>query len=210
MKFFALEIIRNYARKASWFLGLIILITSLYIGYEAWFYPNGQFVLGRLNLGIHELGHLAAGFSGNEFFGFLGGTLGEIFAPLLGLYMFRKQQDYLGILFAMVWLSSALFDVSAYMDSAKDPYFTAAVPIWAQGGEVQHDWTYLFTEMGVLEYYHQIAMSVRVLAAVIYVWGIGMMFWVVGEMFYQKYLHNKKLGDTKKRLKSDDIDAIFK
>lgn len=133
-----------------------------------------------LNLPIHELGHLIFGLTRNEFFSYLGGSLIQLLAPIVGMWNFWKQEDFFAIALCFGWLSTNLFSVAAYIHDAR----SMQIPLVSiSGGEPIHDWNYILSHLGVLSFDHLIAGFVWVLAIlsmlVCYVSGS----WILYRMF---------------------------
>ena len=90
-----------------------------------------------------------------------GGTITQLSAPLYGMWNFYKLKDFFATALCFGWLSTNLFDVSAYMADARAMQLHL---VSLQGGEPVHDWNYLFGRMGLLPYDHCIAGFVCFLA----------------------------------------------
>jgi hypothetical protein len=120
--------------------------------------------LGVLNLGTHELGHLIFSFFGN-FLKILGGTLLECLAPILGMINFYRQKDFFAISLCFGWLSTVFFDLATYIADAQ----TMALPLVAPFGSdssIYHDWNYLLSKLGMLQYDSFLAFVVRLMAII--------------------------------------------
>lgn len=123
--------------------------------------PRYTSILGSLNLGIHELGHLLFGWAGQTA-SLLGGTFTQLAAPFLGIWNFLRQDDYFACSLCLGWLSTNLFNVSGYIADAR----TMELPLVAPFGvaSVIHDWNFLLEKFGLLSYDHAIAGAVWFLA----------------------------------------------
>lgn len=147
------------AEHSGWLrLPFIALFSYLFIRHVA--DPNYSGVLGGLNLGIHEAGHLLFTPLG-EFWHFLGGTLFQLFVPVYGMFNFLYLRDYFSILLCFGWLSTNLFNVATYAADARAQQLPLVTPF---GGYARHDWNYLLSHAGLLEYDVYIAGFIRVLA----------------------------------------------
>jgi hypothetical protein len=105
-------------------------------------------LLGPLNLGIHEAGHLMFMPFGNEFLIVFGGTLAQVAAPVFGMWNFYVQKDFYSIALCFGWLSTNLFNISIYMADARARVLPLVSPFGPPEG---HDWDYLFRKFGVLQ-----------------------------------------------------------
>lgn len=101
-----------------------------------------------LNLGIHELGHLVLLPLGMTMH-MLGGTLAQLAAPLVGVLMFLRQRDYFAVTFAFLWLGTNLFEIAVYAGDARARELPLVSPF---AGEPLHDWHYLLSKLGLLEW----------------------------------------------------------
>ena len=123
---------------------------------------------------IHEGGHLLFRWFG-EFLMVVGGTFMQLFVPAaLALYFaFRRQPQ--GTAFCSFIFFEQFLPISRYMADAR----AQELPLLSVGGgDVIHDWNYLFGKVGLLQHDTQIAMMVRVLG-----W-IGMLA-ITGWMVYR-------------------------
>lgn len=110
-----------------------------------------------LNLGIHELGHVVALPLGMTMH-MLGGTLAQVAAPLVGVWMFLRQRDYFAVSFALAWLGTNLFEVAAYAGDARARALPLVSPF---AGEPLHDWHFLLSKAGLLGWDGAIAFVLR-------------------------------------------------
>jgi hypothetical protein len=105
------------------------------------------------NLMIHEAGHLIFSWGGNTLM-LLGGTIGELLAPLAcGLFFFFQRQTY-GFVFCSFWFFENFLYIGTYMKDARDN----ALPLI--NSEIG-DWTILFSRWGVLDYDLKIGQAFR-------------------------------------------------
>lgn len=154
----------DWCRGRNWFIRLLLLLWFLYVLIKSLTNPEYRSVLGALNLGIHELGHLIFSFFGN-FLQILGGTLLECVAPILGMVNFYRQKDFFAISLCFGWLSTALFDVATYIADARTMALPLVTPFGSDSG-VYHDWNYLLSKLGILQYDSFFAFILRLLAAI--------------------------------------------
>jgi len=124
-----------------------------------------------LDAAIHELGHLAFSLTG-EFLGIAGGTIFQLAAPIISAVMFIRQPDYFAACFCGVWLSGGLWHVSCYIADARAQAGDTSLSqglwerVYGQGVETHHDWNYLLSRMGLLEWDHTIGTIVWLIALV--------------------------------------------
>ncbi len=108
--------------------------------------PEYRSVIGGLNFGIHELGHVLFTAFG-KFLSIAGGTLAQLAAPGIAGVMFLRQRDYFAVAFAIGWLGTNLFEIAVYAADAT----ARTLPLVGVGsGEPIHDWHYLLARLGLL------------------------------------------------------------
>ncbi len=107
------------------------------------------------NLMIHEAGHLLFSWGGYTLM-LLGGTLGELLAPLLCALYFCFQGKTFGFAFSVFWFFENFLYIGTYM---KDARANALSLINSEIG----DWTILFGRWGLLPFDLKIGQSVRTL-----------------------------------------------
>jgi hypothetical protein len=135
---------------------------------------GGKFLLSDyVFLPIHEGGHLLFGWFGQTL-GVMGGTLLQLFVPfaIAVYFIFRRQIP--GTAFAAFFFFENFLNVATYMADARRqelPLVTVGNPDY-----VEHDWTFMFGKLGVLEHDTSIAVVVRLLGwlgmigAVVWLW----------------------------------------
>ena len=96
-------------------------------------------LLGNFDLGMHELGHMLAGFMPTMVM-FLMGSVAQIAVPLGLAAYFWLRTDRASSAFTLAWAGASSWDVSVYIADA--PY--ERLPLI--GG--QHDWAYLLGGRG--------------------------------------------------------------
>jgi hypothetical protein len=131
-----------------WRLLFVIWFSSLFLGLLK--NPDNANLFGMLNLCIHEGGHLIFAWSG-QFWHVAGGTIVQLAAPIYGMWNFYKQKDFFSIALCFGWLSTNLFNVSHYMADARTMKLEL-VSVGYYGGDIIHDWNYLFGHLGLLPY----------------------------------------------------------
>jgi len=131
--------------------------------------PFYHSLFGPLNLGLHELGHLLLvplGFST----GIAGGTILQLAAPLVALWMFRRQGDWFAIAVALCWLGTNLFDVATYAGDAR----AQQLLLFSLGGDPVHDWYHLLGAAGLLEHDRTLSATLRLTATTAMLAGLAL------------------------------------
>lgn len=130
----------------------------------------GESFLHRVNLPFHEAGHIIFRPFG-AFITSLGGTLGQLLMPLICMgVLLIKTRDPFGASVALWWVGENFLDIAPYMNDAR----AGQLPLL--GGNFGHsapygfhDWEYLLTESGLLQYDHVLAKAVFALGCAIMV-----------------------------------------
>ncbi len=144
-----------------------LLLYMAYVGVRHLGDTDYTSLLGPLNLGIHEAGHLLFSFLSSDFLTVLGGTLLQLAAPIVSAFLFFRQPDYFAVAFCGSWLATNLYNVATYMADARE----LDLPLVSVGGgEGDHDWNFMLSAVGLLNQDTHLATLVRLLAFVV-AWG---------------------------------------
>jgi hypothetical protein len=132
----------NYPKAG--FTGLILVYGFLC----AWNTPESG-MLDRVNLVIHEAGHLLFGWFG-EFVMVIGGTVGQLFVPIAFTVYFFIQREFYSSSVSLFWTGQNFFSISVYMKDAQ----AMALPLVSVGGgeDTIHDWNYILSKIGLLRW----------------------------------------------------------
>lgn len=126
----------------KWIPSIIMLPIMIYLVYNRGHYG----LIDNADLVIHEAGHVFFMLFG-KFIYTAGGTLMQIIFPLgLCIYFFYNMYRT-GVQVCLLWLGQNLINISVYAADAR------AHKLHLLGGsKVYHDWTYLLSRLGLLEY----------------------------------------------------------
>lgn len=150
--------------------GLVFIFSSIDSNYV------GESFMHLINLPFHEAGHVIFRPFGS-FITSLGGTLGQLLIPLICLWTFLfKYRNTFGASIALWWLGQNFLDIAPYISDAR----AGILPL--VGGNTGHtspygfhDWEYLLTETGLLQYDKVIAklsfLAGSIIILVALVWG---------------------------------------
>lgn len=128
----------------------------------------GNSFLHLINLPFHEAGHIVFRPFG-AFITSLGGTLGQLLIPICCMgVLLVETRDPFGASVALWWVGENFLDIAPYINDAR----AGQLPLL--GGNFGHsapygfhDWQYLLTESGLLEYDHVLAKTIFVIGAAI-------------------------------------------
>lgn len=154
------------AARTAWliFYGLFLLYAVLHKG-------PGLFI-DLVFLPIHEGGHLLFRWCG-ETLCVMGGTILQLFVPFAIAVYFAFERHLAGTAFASFFLFENFLNVGTYMADARAQ---ALQYVTVGDGEAEHDWTFMFIKLGVLEHDTTIGGAVRVLGWLGMV-GVIVWFW---------------------------------
>lgn len=109
---------------------------------------EGRF-LDRVDLVIHEAGHLLFGWFGT-FPGVVGGTIGQLFVPAAFAVYFHLRREFFSSAMTLFWVGQNLLNISVYVKDAQ----AMAMPLVSVGGggDVIHDWNYILLRVGLLRW----------------------------------------------------------
>ena len=139
------------------------LLCAAYFAYAAWRYAtvreNGDYssLFYLIHGPIHEIGHFA--FSSRMFPEILhvaAGTLFQWLAPVAAGIQFVRIREFPALAVSLGWLGLSMLDTMVYMRDARVLKLQLTSP-FSGGGEVIHDWFYLFHNTGTLDYAWKIA-----------------------------------------------------
>lgn len=125
-----------------WIPSIIIFPIALY-----WVLNRGEYgLIDNADLVIHEAGHLFFMFLGKYIYT-LGGTLMQIILPSIIFFYFFRSGYRTGMQFSLLWLGQNFINISVYAADAR----AQILPLLG-GNKVYHDWHYLLSEIGLLEF----------------------------------------------------------
>lgn len=170
-----------WARGRSWHVRLPL---ALWLGYILVRHLGAEeytSLFGGLNLGIHELGHYLFAPLG-ELASIAGGTALQLFAPLIGAWLFWRQRDFFAIGVASCWLGTNLFNVAVYAADARARLLPLVSPAT---GDPIHDWSYMLGAVGLLAWDRQIGGLFRMAGTAAMGAGLLLCAWLLLAMYRQ-------------------------
>jgi hypothetical protein len=174
--------IKSWCDGKLWIIRAPVSIFCIYIAIKHFNDPMYTSIFGGLNLGIHEMGHFLF-FWTTQFWYVAGGTILQLFIPILTIFLFMKQPDYFGVSFAGVWLGTNLYYVAMYLGDARSQILPL---VSIGGGESKHDWTYLLTETKLILSDKIIASEIRFVAFLVIWVSIVFGVWLLYQMSKSK------------------------
>lgn len=120
-------------------------------------------LISNANMIVHESGHgVCYIFHCPQFFSALNGTIFQLALPLFFIYYYFKRENSVLVGLGFIWLAQNLIYVAWYMSYSQTPNL---YPFFL-GGDAIHDFWYIFSQLGVLEYDWLISGFVRVVAVI--------------------------------------------
>lgn len=150
--------------------GVLFMFSSIDSNYV------GESFMHLINLPFHEAGHVIFRPFGS-FIASLGGTLGQLLIPLICLWTFLvKYRNTFAAAIALWWFGQNFLDIAPYISDAR----AGILPlIGGNTGHTSpygfHDWEYLLTETGLLQYDKVIAklsfLTGSIIIVIALIWG---------------------------------------
>ncbi len=133
-----------------------------------------------VHLPFHEAGHIIFGVLGIWFLTVLGGTLGQLFIPIIIICAFVMRQNPFGGSVGLWWLGQSFMDVAIYANDARSGQLLLIGGVTGSEVENYHDWEIMLGKLGWLAHDHLIARlfygSGILLMLISLAWG-GLLVW---------------------------------
>ena len=128
----------------GWVFFLYLFISLLSFKAEA---SNNLVLTGMyfINFGVHEASHIVMMWAPSIVTA-AAGSVGEVSFTLLLLAAALKAKSYFAAVFTGLWVMLGFMSAGRYMADAR----TQALPLIGPGETVQHDWNYVFSQLGWL------------------------------------------------------------
>lgn len=166
------DLVKEWCKGKNWMVRLPVTIWLIYMLIRYLANPNYMSILGYFNYWTHEAGHLLfLPFGG--FIEAMSGTMLEWLIPIVFLVAFLFQGEFFGASFCLGWEATCLFYASWYISGAQ------------RTDEWTHDWFNMLSTLGLLQYNHEIAILVKVIAATLMLLSIVSGGWLLWWMFKQ-------------------------
>ena len=131
-----------YALGWAFFLYLFISILNFSAENSTNLILSGMYLI---DFGVHEVSHLAVFFLPAIFVA-TAGSIGEVSFTVLLLFAALKAKSYFAAVFTGLWVMLGLMSAGRYMADAR----TQTLPLIGPGETVQHDWHFVFAQLGWL------------------------------------------------------------
>lgn len=148
------------------YIPLWIFFVYLYIQILFFSAENSQNILLSglyfIEFGVHEASHLVFFFLPSIMTA-AAGSIGEISFTTLIVAAALKARSYFAAIFGCLWMMLAMNSVGRYMADAR----TQQIPLIGPSEVVNHDWNYVFSQLGWLDFDVLIGATVRGLGDII-------------------------------------------
>ena len=135
-----------------------------------------------LTLGLHEAGHAAFFWLGNDLLTTAGGTIFQVGLPLVAsLYLLFRQRDPFGAAVGTFWTGTALVGAGVYAADAR----AQALPLVSPFGPVDasgHDWTVMLLRFGRISKDQEIGAALAGAGLLTMALSLGAAMWVLALM----------------------------
>ena len=130
----------EWCKGKNWMVRAPLLAYFAYVLFRHLSDPLYSSIIGGINLGIHELGHMVFGIFGQGI-SVAGGTIFQLALPVFAGFNFYRQRDFFAIALSFGWLSTNFFNIATYIADAR----RQELPLVSiGGGAVWHDWEYAY------------------------------------------------------------------
>ncbi|HEY8509833.1 MAG TPA: hypothetical protein VIL32_15830 [Steroidobacteraceae bacterium] len=168
---------REWAQGRHWPARALLLVICAFSLHRHLQDPLYGGIVKGLNLALHEIGHVLFAFAG-DFIGIAGGTILQLAAPAVTVWLFYRQRDFYAIAIAFCWLGTSFFDVATYAGDAR----AGELPLVGLGPDPEHDWFIMLAELDLLNSDQLIATMFRACATLSFAFGLLFGAWLVLQM----------------------------
>ncbi|MCB9637473.1 MAG: hypothetical protein H6727_01035 [Myxococcales bacterium] len=178
--------IRRFVLQLNPFYAIGAILITLYALYCA-LSPQRWHIIDGANFLFHEAGHAIFRPFG-IFMHFLGGTLGQLFFPVVCTGYFAWKHQRFSACVTMIWLALNLFNISVYAGDA----VATQLPI-IEG--TTHDWNWMLTRLGWLRHARLISWMIYLLGWFAFLVGTAGMYYYSQLPLLEKDEHHRWLQE---------------
>jgi hypothetical protein len=148
----------------------LLTLVLCFSGYQLLFFAQPYIFLDYVNFVTHETGGVLFLFF-NQFFFMLGQNIYQSLIPLVFFLYFFRRKVAASWSFCLFWLGDSILQTGNYMKDASSMVLPI-VTIWGSGGN-DHDWNYIFSQTGLMQYSQNIGGFFWILGAFCIIASIG-------------------------------------
>jgi len=164
----------EWARGKMWIPRALLLAYLVYADIRFLRDPMSSTLFSGITLAFHEMGHLLFSFAGH-FIGSLMGSGMQILIPIIVIVVFYRQDDYFGMAVGGFWLSFSMFELATYVGDAR----AMELPLVGFTDDPEHDWHYLLSTLGLLNFDTTFAFLLRAAATVSGIASLAFAIWLL-------------------------------
>jgi hypothetical protein len=164
----------EWARGKMWIPRALLLAYLVYADIRFLRDPMSSTLFSGITLAFHEMGHLLFSFAGH-FIGSLMGSGMQILIPIIVIVVFYRQDDYFGMAVGGFWLSFSMFELANYVGDAR----AMELPLVGFTDDPEHDWHYLLSTLGLLNFDTTFAFLLRAAATVSGIASLAFAVWLL-------------------------------
>jgi hypothetical protein len=139
---------------------------------------GGQTWFDAANLITHESGHMLFSYFGQTLM-IWGGTIMQLLVPILLAISFAYRGQTAGAIFCLFFFFENFIGIALYMADARDRVLPL-VSVGVASDEVTgHDWNWIFSSLGILQYDTRIGGVVRMLGWAGMLGIVGLLVWML-------------------------------
>lgn len=164
----------DWAQGKMWIPRALLLAYLVYADIRYFRDPLHRTLFSGITLASHEMGHLIFNFAGH-FIGSLMGSGTQLLIPLIVIGVFYRQADYFGMAVGGFWVSFSLFELATYVGDAR----AMELPLVGFTDDPEHDWFYLLSTTGLLNFDTTLAFLIRIVATLSGVASLAFAVWLL-------------------------------
>lgn len=175
----ALSDARDWARGRFWPAYSVLLAILVYIEVVKLRDATRWTIFYGITLGFHEMGHLLFGWAPDLITAAMGSVF-QIAVPLVTIFLFYRQPDYMGVAVGGFWLSYSMFELSAYVADAR----SKDLPLvgFAAQEDLEHDWAKILGKLHLLPFDHFFGFLLKAGATLVGVASCALAVWLIVTM----------------------------
>ncbi len=166
--------------EPSWvivFFETLFFLLLCYWAYNLIFTHSTWILLDGVNLLIHEAGHAVFSFGG-MFLHMIAGSVLQLIVPFVFFIYFFRKHSRMGEAFALFWTGESAINVSIYIKDARTMLLDLI------GGGI-HDWNWILSQTGLLEYDQIIGGVVFISGSAVIIAGLLLMAYTILSEIYK-------------------------
>jgi len=171
-----LEDARDWARGRFWPAYSVLLLILVYIEIVKIRDATRWTIFYGITLGFHEMGHLLTAWTPSLICALMGSVF-QIAVPVITIFIFYRQPDYIGVSVGGFWLSYSMFELSAYVADAR----SKDLPLvgFAAQEDLEHDWAKILGTLHLLPLDHFFGFLLKAGALIVGVASCWLAVWLI-------------------------------